>query len=145
MIPVATTKYRTTNKIVGATNPCHEAGVRVGRTNQKCFADSVTDAVGAVFADVSDVTSPYAVGPQSGADVSRNFTGEFNTSTIMSNASGVITYGIEPNIYPFRDGAKPEHGGLGPMCPVNVHWHLGAEHRSEGQYDEKIGKSPGNY
>lgn len=22
------------------------------------------------------------------------------------------------------------------ICPVNVHWHLGAEHRSEGQYDE---------
>merc|ERR1711966_80289 len=22
------------------------------------------------------------------------------------------------------------------MCPVNVHWHLGAEHRSAGQYDE---------
>jgi hypothetical protein len=23
-----------------------------------------------------------------------------------------------------------------PLCPVNVHWHLGTEHRSEGQYDE---------
>ena len=22
------------------------------------------------------------------------------------------------------------------MCTVNVHWHIGAEHRSEGQYDE---------
>jgi len=22
------------------------------------------------------------------------------------------------------------------MCPVNVHWHLGAEHRSAGEYDE---------
>ena len=22
------------------------------------------------------------------------------------------------------------------LCPVNVHWHLGAEHRSAGQYDE---------
>jgi len=62
----------------------------------------------------------------------------------MSNASGVVTYGIEPNIYPFRDGAKAEHGGLGPLCPVNVHWHLGAEHRSAGQYDES-GKSPGKY
>lgn len=27
------------------------------------------------------------------------------------------------------------------ICPVNVHWHLGAEHRSEGQYDEN-GKGP---
>jgi len=27
------------------------------------------------------------------------------------------------------------------LCPVNVHWHLGAEHRSQGQYDEN-GKGP---
>jgi len=27
------------------------------------------------------------------------------------------------------------------LCPVNVHWHIGAEHRSEGQFDEN-GKSP---
>jgi len=27
------------------------------------------------------------------------------------------------------------------LCPVNVHWHLGAEHRSKGQYDEN-GKGP---
>jgi hypothetical protein len=30
------------------------------------------------------------------------------------------------------------------LCPVNVHWHLGAEHRSEGQYDED-GSGPGGY
>jgi len=28
------------------------------------------------------------------------------------------------------------------MCPVNVHWHLGAEHRSQGEFDEG-GKGPG--
>ena len=27
------------------------------------------------------------------------------------------------------------------LCPVNVHWHLGAEHLSVGQYDE-AGKGP---
>jgi len=27
------------------------------------------------------------------------------------------------------------------LCPVNVHWHLGTEHLSVGQYDEK-GKAP---
>merc|ERR1712183_121234 len=27
------------------------------------------------------------------------------------------------------------------LCPVNVHWHLGAEHRSEGEFDEN-GMSP---
>jgi len=30
------------------------------------------------------------------------------------------------------------------LCPVNVHWHLGTEHRSEGQYDED-GKGPHPY
>merc|ERR1719401_1506745 len=30
------------------------------------------------------------------------------------------------------------------LCPVNVHWHLGAEHRSEGEFDED-GKSPDNH
>jgi len=29
------------------------------------------------------------------------------------------------------------------LCPVNVHWHLGAEHLSVGQYDEH-GKGPAN-
>lgn len=28
------------------------------------------------------------------------------------------------------------------LCPVNVHWHIGAEHLSVGQYDEH-GKGPG--
>merc|ERR1712113_476172 len=30
------------------------------------------------------------------------------------------------------------------LCPVNVHWHLGAEHRSEGEFDED-GTSPDNH
>lgn len=29
------------------------------------------------------------------------------------------------------------------LCPVNVHWHLGAEHRSEGQFDENGSAPPG--
>ena len=29
------------------------------------------------------------------------------------------------------------------LCPVNVHWHLGAEHRSAGQFDED-GEGPGD-
>ena len=29
------------------------------------------------------------------------------------------------------------------ICPVNVHWHLGTEHRSAGEYDEN-GKGPVN-
>jgi len=29
----------------------------------------------------------------------------------------------------------PDYNAAG-MCTVNVHWHIGAEHRSEGEYDE---------
>merc|ERR1719223_186657 len=29
----------------------------------------------------------------------------------------------------------------GGLCPVNVHWHLGAEHLSVGEYDE-MGMGP---
>merc|ERR1712159_368528 len=32
---------------------------------------------------------------------------------------------------------------MGGLCPVNVHWHLGAEHNSDGKYDAD-GKAP-NY
>ena len=30
----------------------------------------------------------------------------------------------------------PDYNAAG-MCTVNVHWHIGAEHRSEGQYTEE--------
>lgn len=30
------------------------------------------------------------------------------------------------------------------LCPVNVHWHMGTEHRSEGEYDE-TGSGPHPY
>jgi hypothetical protein len=45
-------------------------------------------------------------------------------------------------------------GGVGPievdysehnMCVVNVHWHLGAEHKSDGQFDVEEGQGPGGY
>jgi len=32
---------------------------------------------------------------------------------------------------------------MGGLCPVNVHWHLGTEHRSAGEYDE-TGVGPAN-
>jgi hypothetical protein len=58
-------------------------------------------------------------GEQSGADVTKGYEGGLNTS-------------VTPISVPYYQTA---------LCPVNVHWHLGAEHRSEGEYDEN-GKSP---
>jgi len=58
-------------------------------------------------------------GEQSGADVTDGFVG-----------------GIDSNVTPI---SVPYFKTA--LCPVNVHWHLGAEHRSAGQFDEN-GTSP---
>lgn len=60
---------------------------------------------------------------QAGGEVTEGFKGSFN-------ASGRT---------PLTD---PYYKSDNYLCPVNVHWHLGAEHLSDGEYDEQ-GKSPG--
>lgn len=60
-----------------------------------------------------------AASEQSGADVTAGFEG-----------------GLDVNRTPIT-GSYFSKG----LCPVNVHWHLGAEHRSQGQFDEN-GKAP---
>jgi hypothetical protein len=62
-------------------------------------------------------------GEQAGADITAGFEGT-----------------LESDINPIMDRYYKT-----ALCPVNVHWHLGAEHRSEGQFDE-TGSAPGaNY
>jgi len=58
-------------------------------------------------------------GEQSGSDVTQGYTGGIATD-------------VTPISVPYFKTA---------LCPVNVHWHLGAEHRSAGEYDEN-GLSP---
>lgn len=53
-------------------------------------------------------------GEQSGVNVTKGYQGDYETSATP------IT------------GAYADSG----LCPVNVHWHLGTEHYSKGQYDE---------
>jgi len=53
------------------------------------------------------------VGPQSGSIVDAGYKGEINTTS-----KPIMTSYLEAG-----------------LCPVNVHWHLGAEHLSTGQYD----------
>jgi len=57
---------------------------------------------------------------QAGTDVTAGYSGDFNTTG--------------------RDPISTAYWQAG-LCPVNVHWHLGAEHRSNGEYDES-GKFP---
>jgi hypothetical protein len=67
------------------------------------------------FEDDSDVS---AVEPQSAADVT----------------VGKVTGAIDTTHMPAIEGDMEDMG----LCAVNVHWHEGAEHRSEGQYEEKF-------
>jgi len=55
---------------------------------------------------------------QAGTNVTRGYKGE-NVNNINSTATPILT--------PYFEAG---------LCPVNVHWHLGAEHLSVGQYDE---------
>merc|ERR1712217_78878 len=61
-------------------------------------------------------------GEQSGGDVTKGFVGGVNTALVP----------ISTHYYKTT------------LCPVNVHWHLGAEHRSAGEFDEQ-GTSPKNH
>lgn len=62
---------------------------------------------------IDEMTNP-AVGPQAGSNITKGFKGEMNVD-------------FEPITTPYYQ-AK--------LCPVNVHWHLGAEHYSLGEFDE---------
>ncbi len=64
--------------------------------------------------DSSDVTETIVqAGPQAGANVTDGYTGNLVTDVI-------------PIMTPFYQAG---------LCPVNAHWHLGAEHYSAGEYD----------
>jgi len=61
-------------------------------------------------------------GPQAGANVTKGYKGLMN-----------VTH--EPNTQPYYKTG---------LCPVNVHWHLGTEHYSVGEYDENGDGPHGN-
>merc|ERR1719353_991439 len=63
-------------------------------------------------ADLGDIECESA-GAQSATDVTKGAAGD-----------------LDPALAPIVD-----YNDMG-MCTVNVHWHIGAEHRSEGQYDD---------
>jgi len=55
---------------------------------------------------------------QSGVNVTKGYQGDLSVSAV-------------PIMTPYWQ-ANP------PLCPVNVHWHLGAEHFSAGEYDVEV-------
>lgn len=57
---------------------------------------------------------PFSTGPQSGANVTKGYNGAREVDVV-------------PITKPYRE--------MG-LCPVNVHWHIGSEHYSKGEFDE---------
>jgi len=62
------------------------------------------------------------VPPQSGANVTKGYEGKYSATDTET---------------PMKDSFFAKG-----LCPVNVHWHLGTEHTSVGEYDEEHGKGP---
>ena len=90
--------------------PSFLTGAR-GFGNNPCI-DSTGQAP--LRADLGDVDCEASTtGAQSATDVTKGAAGD-----------------LDPALAPIVD-----YNDMG-MCTVNVHWHIGAEHRSEGQYDE---------
>jgi len=94
------------------------SGTKVDLPNIDCYIN----AIGGEGGDVTEtVNTAFVLGTaeQSGANVTKGYNGLYETSAVPMT---------DPY---FMEG----------MCPVNVHWHLGTEHYSAGEYDDD-GKGP---
>jgi hypothetical protein len=113
---------RPQNKLLAGTNICD--GVAPALPNKECFLDALEDGSSADVTDygTKDFAGRDGVQEQSGSDVTK--AGASANRLFNSAATPIMTSYFEAG-----------------LCPVNVHWHLGAEHRSAGQYDEG-GKAP---
>lgn len=69
-----------------------------------------------------NVDCVHLPGPQAGANVTKGYVG-----------------GMEVDVVP-----NTKNYWQSSMCPVNVHWHLGTEHYSVGEYDENGDGPHGN-
>lgn len=93
----------------GPTNPCHGKKPVQGFENTNCTA---WDAIAGAFDD-----NIVLVKEQSGSNVTKGYTG-----TIDATGEGRL-----PITTSYMEAG---------LCPVNVHWHFGAEHLSVGEFDE---------
>merc|ERR1719258_951429 len=61
-------------------------------------------------------------------------------TTAEGRVGGSVANDVTACTYPAAAGNNPPITAAyhtKGLCPVNVHWHLGAEHLSVGEYDEK--------
>mmetsp|Transcript_15743 Transcript_15743/g.15131 ORF Transcript_15743/g.15131 Transcript_15743/m.15131 type:complete len:380 (-) Transcript_15743:458-1597(-) len=90
------------------------SGTKVELPNIQCVIDQIDPL------KLNNTRFALGAGEQSGANVTVGYQGKLDVE------------GRTPYTNPyFMEG----------MCPVNVHWHLGTEHLSVGEYDEN-GKGP---
>ena len=87
------------------------------------FSQGVNTCAGAKldFENI-DCVHTNGPGPQAGANVTKGF-------------KGLMEVDVVPNTKEYWQSS---------MCPVNVHWHLGTEHYSVGEYDENGDGPHGN-
>jgi hypothetical protein len=93
--------------------------------NSSSFFSEPDDNVcaGAKLAFANKLCADLKVAPQAGANVTKGYVGNMDVGA------------IKPNTKKFFQSS---------MCPVNVHWHLGSEHYSYGEYDENGNGPNGN-
>ncbi|KAL7528876.1 hypothetical protein ACHAWF_002745, partial [Thalassiosira exigua] len=94
-----------------------QEGAMVALRDQSSFYTTLehNSCAGAKIASDNKLCVDVGVAPQAGANITKGYVG------------GMDVGDLEPNTKPYFQSG---------MCPVNVHWHLGTEHYSAGEYDE---------
>jgi hypothetical protein len=92
--------------------------------------------------EVEIITTPTAKPPEGtnpcdGAQLQLNNSACFvdGVVDVLGQAGADVSVGYVGGLNTTWDPITDPYYKVG-LCPVNVHWHLGAEHRSEGEYDE---------
>jgi len=81
---------------------------------------------------------PRDASPGDGYFMNVNCTTELGVIQALEQSGANITVGYMGGIDATAQGRQPVTTTLfeAGMCPVNVHWHLGTEHYSAGEFDE---------
>lgn len=116
-IVLATKEEKTKTKTVTKTVEVNVADAEHIESKAKStfFASTAVNKCDGAKIPLANVDCIHVPGPQAGGNVTRGFKGHYNAST------------ADPNLLQYWQSQ---------MCPVNVHWHLGTEHYSVGEYDE---------
>jgi len=105
LVDSSSSDLMTTKTSFEAPNVCD--GKKLDLPNIACMIEALDDG-----ADVTEMVNPD-VGPQAGGNVTDGYNGDLEVDVV-------------PITQPYYQVG---------LCPVNVHWHLGTEHYSAGEYD----------